>query len=168
MIVSTSSGGLRLTINVGIRDKHPDRCLRRRLFATILQRFPGLTLDGMAADDGHNSQLPRFCCPSWPFFEANLEEDIAWVFPPNELIGPVLKFLHLRHRARQPVRVVLLVPERSHAPWLFMLARYQRAFRYVSGSDLFREQCSDGSWRKLPAVKEPWLVVASPEVAASL
>ena len=158
----------RLTISAGIRDKHPDRCLRRRLFANILSRFPSLNLDGMAAGDGHNSQLPRFCCPSWPFFEADLNEDIAWLFPPNELIGPVLKCLHLRYRARQPVKVVLLVPECPSAPWFFMLAKYQRAFRYVAGSDLFREQQPDGGWRKLPSVREPWLVVASPEVAASV
>ena len=129
--------------------------------------FPSISVDGMVADDGHNSHMPRFCSPSMPFFEADLSADTFWLFPPNELIGPVLKFLQVRHRARQPAKVVLLVPERSSAPWFFMLARYRRAFRFVVGTDLFREQLPDGGWRKLPAVKEPWLVVASPELAAS-
>ena len=152
---------------MGIRDKHLDRCLRRRLFANILSRFPSLSLDGMAADDGHNSQLPKFCCPSWPFFAAELEQEVVWLFPTNELIGPVLKFLQLRHRARQLVRVVMLLPERPNASWFFMLSRYRRVFRYVAGSDLFREQQPEGAWRKLPAVREPWIVVAAPELADS-
>ena len=161
-------GRNRLTISAGIRDKHPDRCLRRRLFANILSRFPSLNLDGMAADDGHNSQLPRFCCPSWPFFEADLNEDIAWLFPPNELIGPVLIFFA---SAVPCTSASQSSPARARAPQRALVlyaGKYQRAFRYVAGSDLFREQQPDGGWRKLPSVREPWLVVASPEVAASV
>ena len=157
----TADGLSRLTLNVRIRDRHPDRVLRRRLFAHIATAFPGLSLDGFVADDGHNTQLARYRCPSESFFEAELVGEQAWIFPPDELIGPVLKFLQLRHRARKHTRVVLLLPERPSAPWFFLLARYKRVARYVVGSDLFREVTPEGRWVKLPTVREPWVVLSS-------
>ena len=90
----------------------------------------------------------------------------AWVFPLDELIGPLLKFLQLRHRAQKTTRVVLMLPERPSAPWFFLLARYKRVARFVSGSDLFRELTPEGRWVKLGAVREPWVVLASFSPAA--
>ena len=157
----TADGLSRLTLNMKIRDRRPDRVLRRRLFAHIATQYPGLSIDGFVADDGHNSQLARYRCPSESFFEAELEEEQAWLFPPEELLGPLLKFLQLRRRARKLTRVVLLVPERPSASWFFMLAQYRRVSRFVVGSDLFRETTPDGRWVKLPPVREPWVVLSS-------
>ena len=158
---ATADGLPRLTINAKIRDRHPDRCLRRRLFAHIALQFPGLSLDGFAADDGHNAQLQRYRCPSDSFFGSELDDEQAWLFPADELVGPLLRFLQVRRRARKTTRVVLLVPEGPSAPWFFMLAMYKRVSRFVIGSDLFRESTPDGRWSKMHPVRDPWVVVSS-------
>ena len=157
----TADGLSRLQLHSTSRDLKGDRVLRKRLFQSILRLVPSLTLDGMAADDGHNKQLPRYCCPSFPIFEADFESEVLWIFPPDELISPVLRFLHHRRRARKAVRVVLLLPERPRAPWFFLVQHYKRIARYVYGSDLFRECDDSGVWRKLPRTREPWMVLSS-------
>ena len=58
-------------------------------------------------------------------------------------------------------KVVLLLPERSSASWFWYLEDYKRLARYVPGSDLFREHLPDGKWKKLPPVREPWVVLTS-------
>jgi hypothetical protein len=152
----------RMQISAKDRDRHGQRVLRQRLFKNVLRKFPELTIDGMASDDGHNSQMPRYACPSDSFFELDFSKEVAWVFPPEELIGPTLMFLRKRRRALLTTKVVLLlVPERQRAGWFFHLAAFQRVFRFVSGSDLFREMAIDGSWKRLPATREPWVVLAS-------
>ena len=144
-----------------IRDKHGDRSLRRRLFSSILQSTPQLSVDGMAADDGHNAQLPTYRCPSNSIFEYDFGDAAVWCFPPAELIGPLLKFLHGLRRARRHHHVVLCVPERTHAGWFHYLRFYRRLFRYVAGSDLFRERNSAGLWKRLPPTREAWLILSS-------
>ena len=115
----------------------------------------------MCADDGHNAQMDRFVGPSDSFFEMDFDSEVIWCFPPEDLIGATLKFLSLRQRAKLTVRVVLCLPERSTAPWFFHLAKHRRVMRFVRGSDLFRERSVDGLWKKLPPVREPWVIVAS-------
>ena len=157
----TADGLSRLTLSVAQRDKHPDRALRRKLFRHVLQLIPGIDLDGMAAEDGHNSQLPNYACPSFPFWEVDFSVHTVWVFPPDDLINAVLKFIITRRRQQRVMRVVALVPERKSAPWFWMLQHFSRVCRFVAGSDLFRERAQNGIWRKLPAAKEAWVVVAS-------
>ena len=151
----------RLQLSVHNRDRHAERSLRKRLFANVLEKFPQLTLDGMAADDGHNAQLAQYRCPSEPLFEANFEVECIWIFPPDDLIATVLTFLNAQRRALVNLRVVLCLPERPTAPWFHMVKHYVRAFRYVIGSDLFRERGHTGVWKKLPPIREPYLVLAS-------
>ena len=151
----------RMLVSADLRDKHTDKTLRKRLFKQILERMPELTIDGMCADDGHNAQLERYVGPSDSVFELDFDTEVIWCFPPEDLIGATLKFLSLRRRAKLPVHVVLCVPERTSAPWFFHLASYRRVMRFVRGSDLFRERTMDGLWKKLPPVREPWVIVAS-------
>ena len=143
------------------RDRHPNRALRRRLFRSIAQQIPELDLDGMAADDGHNSQLPNFACPSFPLWEVDFEAHTIWVFPPEDLIGAVLRFLHNRRRKKLVTRVILCLPERRSASWFWLLQYFRRVSRFVAGSDLFRERALHGNWCRLPPTKEPWLILAS-------
>ena len=52
-------------------------------------------IDGMAADDGHNTLVSRFCSLSIPnpLFEKKLENQFARISPPFELIKITLKFV---------------------------------------------------------------------------
>ena len=59
----------RYFFNTTFRDKHPDRTLRKRLFRMIENEVSPFSLDGMAADDGHNKLVEHFCSPSNPLFE---------------------------------------------------------------------------------------------------
>ena len=115
----------------------------------------------MAADDGRNAQLPVYRSPSKSIFEYDFGDAAVWCFPPEELIGTLLKLLHGLRRARQPHFVVLCIPERPQAAWFHYLRFYKRLFRYVKGSDLFRERNEAGQWKKLPPIREPWLVLSS-------
>ena len=150
----------RMMVTASQRDRHGDRCLRKRLFNLIHAKFPNLTMDGVSCDDGSNAQLVKFVGPSESFFEIDFSRDVVWAFPPDELIGPMLKFLDTRMRAKAVVNVVILVPERVKAPWFYFLAKYKRAFRFVRNSDLFRKRSSLGLWKKLPPAREPWLVLS--------
>ena len=129
----------RLQLLTNARDRRGERVLRKRLFKAILELIPSITIDGMASDDGHNTQLPRFCCPSDSVFELTFAAETVWMFPPEELIGPIMTFLHNLRRARKPYCVVLLVPERPRASWFHHAKHFRRVRRYVAGSDLFRE-----------------------------
>ena len=115
----------------------------------------------MAADDGHNAQLPRHRCPSEPLFEANFADECIWIFPPDDLIATVLNFLKAQRRALVDLKVVLCLPERPTAHWFHLVKQFVRVFRFVIGSDLFRERGHTGVWKKLPPVREPYLVLAS-------
>ena len=72
----------RYFFNTTFRDKRPDRTLRKRLFSMIEREVGSFTLDGLAADDGHNTLVQRFCSPSNPIFEERLDNQFVWVFPP--------------------------------------------------------------------------------------
>ena len=152
----------RLQVQAAQRDRHGDRCLRKRLFQQVLNLVPSITVDGMSSDDGHNAQLPDFRCPSNSVFEMDFSAATVWLFPPDELIGPLLSFLDKRRRQRLDSRVVLCLPERASAGWFYHLKFYKRVMRFVIGTDMFRELAANGLWKKLMPVREPWVVVASP------
>ena len=95
------------------------------------------TLDGMAADNGHNAMVPTFCSPSNPLFEEKLENHFVWVFPPLELIGITLKFLIAMKREGITFSCCCLVPERANAPWYRYLKHFQPVKRFNPGSDFF-------------------------------
>ena len=147
-----------------LRDRHGDRCLRKRLFQEVLKKVPSISVDGMAADDGHNAQLAEYRSPSNSVFEMDFTDKTVSMFPSDELIGPVLSFLDKRRLRRVSTSVVLCLPERAHAGWFHLLKHYKRVMRFVVGSDLFRELAVNGQWKKLLPVREPWVVVASPHV----
>ena len=74
----------------------------------------------------------------------------------------LLKFLDDKLRAQLPVRVLLLLPEQTSAPWFRFLRRCRRIIRYRTGSDLFRFLNDDGAWHKCPATKSAYIVVCYP------
>ena len=154
----------RMQVQAELRDRHGERCLRKRLFNEILARVPSIGVDGMASDDGHNAQLPDYRSPSRSVFELDFMEHTVWLSPPDELIGPVLAFLDKRRQRRVQSSVVLCLPERPNAGWFNFLKHYKRVLRYVVGTDMFREQAINGLWKKLLPVREPWVILASPQL----
>ena len=78
---NVTADALRLRISVQQRDRHPDRCLRKRFFLNVLKEIPSITIDGICADDGHNAQMPRFRCPSESVLELDFATEVVWVFP---------------------------------------------------------------------------------------
>ena len=73
-------------------------------------------VDAMAADDGLNAMCREFHCPGHSFFERADFSELTWCFPPRDMIGLVSKFWESKHRAKVPMRLVLLIPESTHAP----------------------------------------------------
>ena len=116
------------------------------------------TMDGMAADNGHNAMVSTFCSPSNPLFEERLENHFVWVFPPLELIGITLKFLIAMKREGITFSCCCLVPERANAPWYRYLKHFQPVKRFNPGSDLFRS-FNGSSFDRDPPVKEYWRVM---------
>lgn len=108
----------RLVLHEGVRDAHPHRCLRKRLFKVIagMCGCGGIQCDGFAADDGHNAQCQTFCSPSFSFFEKNfVDGDVVWVFPPEDLLYFALKHICSMECAHN--QFVALAPERPQAGW---------------------------------------------------
>ena len=134
----------RMQVQADLRDRHGERCLRKRLFNEIIARVPSIGIDGMASDDGHNAQLPDYRCPSRSVFELDFAEHTVWLFPPDELIRPVLAFLDKRRLRRLQSRVVLCVPDRSNAGWFHFLKHYRRLFRFIIGTDMVLELAVNG------------------------
>ena len=135
-----------MQVQAELRDRHGERCLRKRLFQEVLKQIPSISVDGMASDDGHNAQLPAYRTPSHSGFEMDLTEETVWLFPPDELIRPVLACLDKRRLRRVQSRVVLCLPERVNAGWFHHLKHYKRVLRFVTGTDMFRELAVNGLW----------------------
>ena len=132
--------------------------MRKRLFGAISKRVGPFTLDGMVADDGHNALLKHFCCPSEPVFEANLDGQKVWLFPPVDMIGIVLKFVLNQANILRDFSCCVLVPERSSAYWYKYVSMFRRVERFSTGSDLFRLRQGAGFVRA-HKVGEPWVVL---------
>ena len=116
------------------------------------------TIDDMAADDGHNTLVSKFCSPSNPLFEEKLENQFAWISPPLELIGITLKFLLGLKKEGVHFSCCCLVPERSNAPWFQYLKQFKPVKRFNPGSDLFRS-FNGNSFVRDPPAKEYWRVM---------
>ena len=143
------------------RDSKPDKTLRKRLFAHIQRQLgTSFDLDGMCAEDGHNKLCDQYCTPSFPLWEADLLNQRTWVFPPSDLIGITLKFLHdFRKRQGKPF-LCILVPERPKAYWFKYCAGYARVCRWAKGSDLFRVfDYQAQAFRQDAQTREPWVVL---------
>jgi hypothetical protein len=139
-------------------DKQPHRTIRKRLFQCIARENNFIfTLDAMAADDGHNALLDRYCSPSNPFFEEPINNEFLWVFPPLDLIGITLKFLVDSKREGIPFACCVLVPEQTSAPWFKHLLHFASVKRFNPGTDMFRLKSGPGFIRDKP-VKTFWRV----------
>ena len=149
----------RMRTRVHLRDAHPDRALRKKLFQQLHEQFGPFEVDGMADDDGNDAQCVRFYSPSLSFFEQPPTNDLVWLFPPDDVLPLLLKFLDAKRRDKVIYHAVLLVPELPETPWFHFLQFYQRLARYRKGSDLFRELNAEGAWSKLRASASPYLVL---------
>ena len=149
----------RLHARVHLRDAHPDRALRKKLFQQLHVQFGPFIIDGMADDDGNNAQCTRYFSPSFSFFEQPPTDELVWLFPPDDVLPLLLKFLDTKRKENVLYRAVLLVPETSEAPWFHYLQYYHRLARYRRGSDLFRELNAEGEWVKLRACASPYIVL---------
>ena len=102
----------RLTVSADHRDPHPDRTLMCK-HAKYIQSLVGqFVVDGMAAEDGHNSLASRYFHPSCSLFEQEVSSKLMWVFPPDDMRDVTVSYLFNLLRARAPLRVALLFPER--------------------------------------------------------
>ena len=132
--------------------------MRKRLFQVIVKLVGSFTLDGMVADDGHNSLVNEFCSPSNPIFEKELSGHRVWVFPPIELIGLVLKFLLDQFKLQPHFCCCVLVPDKKSAHWYKFLAKFRPVFLFNAGTDMFRIRAGS-DFERCPKVKEPWRVI---------
>ena len=148
----------RYFIDTAFSDKCPHRSLRKRLFQCIARENKFVfTMDAMAADDGHNALLERFCSPSNPFFEEPIDNEFLWVFPPLDLIGLTLKFLVDTKREGVKFSCCVLVPEQSSASWFKYLSHFSPIKRFNPGTDMFRIKSGSGFIRDKP-IQSYWRV----------
>ena len=118
----------RVTASATHRDQHPDRTLLRKHVKYVQSLLGQFEVDGMAAEDGHNALAESYYHPSCSLFEQEVSSGLMWVFPPDDMIDMVVTFLCNLIRARAPLRVALLVPERSNsAPWFWKLKVFKRS-----------------------------------------
>ena len=150
----------RLQVSAAHRDKHPHRALKKKLFLHINEVHGPCIIDGFAADDGHNAQLDQYWSESNSFFEHHDGRDLVWVFPPTDLIQPLMQYLDDKRRAKEVLNILLLVPKHTSAPWFRYCQFYKRVAWYRAGSDLFRE-FKNGAGGKAPPTKYPWMLLAS-------
>ena len=113
----------------------------------------------MAADDGHNNLLQRYCSPSFPFFEEPLKDHRLWIFPPLDCIGIVLKFLLEQSKTQSDFFACILVPNKSRASWFKYVPHFKRRRVFTPGTDMFRVRVDD-SFTKLPKIKEAWFLLS--------
>ena len=150
----------RMKVMAAHRDPMPDRCLRRKLFDELQARHGPCIIDGMTADDGHNTLLERKWNPSQSVFEQDLDGPLVWLFPPSDMIGLLLNFISDKQKLGVKVSVRLLLPEDTKAPWFRFCKAFKRLARFRKGSDLFRN--FDGEvWRKSPPTPVPYVVLQS-------
>ena len=151
----------RLQAQVQVRDPWPDRTFRKKLFNDLQAAHGPMLRDGFAADDGHNALLADYCSPSHSWFEHFEPQVLTWLFPPLDMVGLVLDFLDAQRRMQIKFDVIILLPERTRAPWFRHLAHYKRLARYRAHSDLFRALSPQGEWAKVAPGNDPWVVVRS-------
>ncbi len=149
----------RFVFDNSFRDKVPNRTIRKRLFKQLNQSIGPFTLDGMVADDGHNALIGNYCTPSDPFFEYPLQGHCVWLFPPAELVGPVLKFCVQQSKIVKNWSCAILLPDQDNAAWYKYLTSFRRRAVFQPGTDLFRNLVI-GEFVALPKIKVSWLVVS--------
>ena len=145
----------RYYIEVDFADKHPHRTLRRRLFQQ-LHSIHNFTVDGMAADDGHNSLLTKYFSPSYPFFEQDLKDEIVWLFPPCDLTAIIVKHIANLYKAGL-FKGAILLSGRSAKYLGRYLTNATTLQTWIPGADLFREYSSD-QWHSLPPIRGEYIV----------
>ena len=149
-------------------DSFREAKLRVDLFNEIAVRCGvTFTLDLFADRAGINALAPSWRCPQLSAFEAVLD-GVVWAHPPRDLLLAVLRFLNATLRSNAALKVVLLAPEDSRAPWFRSVLRrgWHRVRSWSAGSDLFRWQVLDrtsGSvrWRRGPRSDLPYHVFQS-------
>ena len=150
----------RLRVSATHRDKHPHRSLKKKPFHQLNAAYGPCTIDGFVADDGHNALLERYWTESRSFVENHDGRELVWVFPPTDIILPLLQFLDDKRREQEKLNVLVLLPELPSTPWFRYCQHYKRVARFRAGSDLFRE-FKQGAWGKAPPTKYPWMLLAA-------
>ena len=148
--------------------------LRRDLF-TVLERDLGVsfTLDLFADRQGWTAMAPEWRSPERTGFEATLTGHAVWAHPPRAILGGFLKWLAEKLRAEPELRLAVLMPEDSRAPWCrpSLIGRLRRAQRWPSRSDLFRwaeadpAQPSQPRFRRGPRSDLPYCVLITAALA---
>ena len=128
-------------------DRFKDAMLRVDLFKEVSQRC-GVTfsLDLFSDRAGLNALAPSWRSPELSAFETVLV-GVVWAHPPRSLLLAVLKFLNKALLANRSLKVVLLAPEDSSAPWFRqdLLRPWHRVRSWQAVSVLFRwhDICAD-------------------------
>jgi hypothetical protein len=143
--------------------------LRRDLVAA-LARTPGwtFTIDVFSDRPGWTSHASHWRCPEVTGFEADLRSECAWLFPPREILRPVLEWLSGKIKDGSLGNALLILPEDKQAPWFRpqLLRHFKQVQRWPAKSDLFRWADEDprnpgtARYRKGPRSDLPFLALA--------
>ena len=118
---------------------------------------------------GNGALAPRWRYAQRSAFEADLKGQLVWAHPPRELIPGFIKWVSEEQKRVGPLRVALLAPCDSGAPWFraSSLRAWTRRQSWPAGSDLFRwvsdTPRADGSvcFRKVRKSDLPYVLLTS-------
>jgi hypothetical protein len=121
-------------------DPFRDACLRPCLFQAIQRDLGKFDLDLFADREGLGALAPRWRYAQRSACEADLKGQLVWAHPPRELIPGFIKWVSEEQKRVGPLRVALLAPCDSGAPWFraSSLRAWTRRQSWPAGSDLFR------------------------------
>jgi hypothetical protein len=129
-----------------------DWCLIRDLFMRWEHTFGPHSVDGMAAGDGSNAQLPMFWSRQDNFMAQSLQGHNVWLNVDFRVCGPALAHI-CEQRALHPGQVgaTVVVPYTPAKWWWRMYARHaELAHLYPAGTKLFTAHRADAQVRDAP------------------
>ena len=144
-----------------------DAVLREDLFRSLERDLGAFDVDLFADAAGILSLASKWYHPAVSAFEVNLSEGQFWAHLPKAIVGRFLDHVSSESsRLRQPLRVAILIPCDSGAPWFrpSKLQHWHRRQYWPAGSDLFRRfESSDGVIvkRKCPHTSCAYTVLTS-------
>ena len=147
-------------------DPFADAVLRRKTYTHIQDTLRRVfTIDAFADISGRCSLAPAWRSPPVSAFELDFSGHTVWSHPPPLLAFAWIKKVLSVTKTNPDVRVAILVPSKSSAPWFkrTYLDHFRRALTWPAGSDLFRwmdvADLTDTRWRKKMRTTEAYMLL---------
>ena len=115
-----------------------DWMLLRPLFLELESKWGPFDIDACCDNQGHNAQVPDFCCPDRSFLTYNCEGKRVYMNPPFSSIEPFLDHYFLCKKKNPKTSGLFVLPEWTTATWFSKMSKTcQLVHTFPVGSLLF-------------------------------